>query len=168
QTESPHHLPVRRSGPTPDRHLSTRAAQPGDDDPVHLRRHGERVDDYGPGGNITTKSYDAVGRLSSVTDDVLQTGNTTTYDFDLLDRVLSRVPDPSLDQQQKVSFTYTQTGQRLSMTDKSGTTNYSSHDNRDRLKTKITPEGTLSYTYDAHGNVKTIASSNVNGASMTY
>src|SRR5205823_13415990 len=35
------------------------------------------------GGNITTKSYDAVGRLSSVTDAVLPTGNTTTYAYDL-------------------------------------------------------------------------------------
>ena len=42
------------------------------------------------------------------------------------------------------------------------------YDNRDRLKTKATPEGTLTYTYDAHGNVLTINSSNTNGASMTY
>jgi YD repeat-containing protein len=54
------------------------------------------------------------------------------------------------------------------MTDPSGTTNYSSYDNRDRLKTKAAPEGTLTYTYDAHGNVLTINSSNTNGASMTY
>jgi len=30
------------------------------------------------------------------------------------------------------------------------------------------PEGTLTYTYDAHGNVLTINSSNANGASLTY
>ena len=95
-------------------------------------------------------------------------GKQTTYNYDLLDRVLSRVPDLSFDQQQKVSFAYTQTGQRLSMTDKSGATNYTVYDNRDRLKTKVTPEGTLNYTYDAHGNVLTINSSNTNGASMTY
>jgi len=35
-------------------------------------------------------------------------------------------------------------------------------------KTKATPEGTLNYTYDAHGNLLTITSSNTNGASMTY
>jgi YD repeat-containing protein len=49
----------------------------------------------------------------------------------------------------------------LSMTDPSGTTNYPSYDNRDCLKTKTTPEGTLNYTYDAHGNVLTIVSSNM-------
>jgi len=35
------------------------------------------------------------------------------------------------------------------MTDPSGTTNYSSYDNRDRVLTKATPEGTLTYNYDA-------------------
>jgi YD repeat-containing protein len=54
------------------------------------------------------------------------------------------------------------------MTDPSGTTNYTPYDNRDRLKAKATPEGTLNYTYDTHGNLLTIVSSNTNGASMTY
>ena len=91
----------------------------------------------------------------------------TTYNYDSLDRLLSKVPDPSLSLP-TISFTYTLTGQRLSMTDASGTTNYPLYDNRDRLKTKATPEGTLGYTYDAHGNVLTITSSNTNGASVTY
>src|SRR5258706_11614528 len=54
------------------------------------------------------------------------------------------------------------------MVDASGSTSYTSYDNRDRLKTKVTPAGTLNYTYDAHNNVLTIASSNTNGASVTY
>ena len=37
-----------------------------------------------------------------------------------------------------------------------------------RLISKATPEGTLNYTYDAAGHVASIASSNVNGASMSY
>ncbi len=44
------------------------------------------------------------------------------------------------------------------MTDASGSTNYTVYDNRDHLKTKVTPEGTLNYTYDAHGNLLTIVS----------
>src|SRR5712691_1988019 len=111
-----------------------------------------------------THIYDAVSNLASRTD---FNGKETTYGYDTLNRLLSKVPDPSLSQP-TVTFTYTLTGQRLSMTDPSGTTNYSSYDNRDRLKTKATPEGTLTYTYDAHGNVLTINSSNTNGASMTY
>jgi uncharacterized protein RhaS with RHS repeats len=45
------------------------------------------------------------------------------------------------------------------MTDASGTTNYTQYDNRDRLLTKQTPEGTLTYSYDAHGNVRFLANS---------
>jgi RHS repeat-associated protein len=38
----------------------------------------------------------------------------------------------------------------------------------DRLTSKATPEGTLSYTYDAAGHVASITSSNSNGASASY
>ena len=66
-----------------------------------------------------------------------------------------------------MSFTYTATGKRKTMTDASGTTTYN-YDNMDRLTSKVTPEGTLSYSYDAAGNLASIASSNANGASMSY
>ncbi len=55
----------------------------------------------------------------------------------------------------------------VTMTDANGTTNYT-YDNLDRLTAKATPEGTLNYTYDAAGNVASMASSNVNGASVAY
>jgi YD repeat-containing protein len=38
----------------------------------------------------------------------------------------------------------------------------------DQLTTKATPEGTLSYTYNAIGKLATIASSNSNGMSVAY
>src|SRR6185312_2331891 len=66
-----------------------------------------------------------------------------------------------------VSFTYTATGRRKTMVDLSGTTT-STYDNRDRLQSKATPFGTVSYTYDAAGNMETLSSSNAGGASMTY
>ena len=66
-----------------------------------------------------------------------------------------------------VSFTYTGTGQRATMTDGSGTTTYS-YDSEGRLTSKATPEGTLSYTYDAAGNVASTVSSNTNGVSVSY
>jgi len=59
------------------------------------------------------------------------------------------------------------TGKRHTMTDSSETTTYN-YDNMDRLTSKQTPEGTLSYTYDAAGNLASIAFSNANGASMSY
>jgi RHS repeat-associated protein len=58
-------------------------------------------------------------------------------------------------------------GKRATMTDASGTTTYS-YDHMDRLTSKATPEGTLRYTYDAAGNLASIASSNANGASMSF
>jgi YD repeat-containing protein len=58
-------------------------------------------------------------------------------------------------------------GQRKTMGDRSGTTTYT-YDNRNRLQSKQTPFGTLSYTYDAAGNVLTINSSNAGGISDTY
>jgi YD repeat-containing protein len=66
-----------------------------------------------------------------------------------------------------VSFNYTLTGQRQSMTDSSRTTTYS-YDSLDRLTAKATPEGTLSYTYYPAGQVETIASSNANGVWAAY
>jgi RHS repeat-associated protein len=114
-----------------------------------------------PRSQFESYSYDPVGNLATKSD---FNGLKTTYTYDTLNRLLSKVPSSGTG----ISFTYTATGQRLSMTDPSGTTNYTSYDNRDRLKTKATPEGTLTYTYDAHGNVLTINSSNTNGASMTY
>jgi len=47
------------------------------------------------------------------------------------------------------------------------TTNYA-YDTRDRLLTKATTAGTLTYTYDAAGNMRSLISSNAGGASMTY
>ncbi|MFL6313353.1 MAG: hypothetical protein ACJ71W_14725 [Terriglobales bacterium] len=110
-----------------------------------------------------TSIYDAVGNLVSRTD---FKGKATTFTYDSLNRLLSKTPDPSLNES-AITFSYTATGKRKTMQDASGSTNYI-YDNRDRLITKITPQGTLSYTYDAAGNVLTITSSNVNGASLSY
>jgi RHS repeat-associated protein len=116
-----------------------------------------------PLGMFETSSYDAAGNLTSNTD---FNGHTTTYSYDAMNRLLSKRPDPLLNQP-TVSFTYTATGQRASMADASGTTIYA-YDNRNRLSSKSSPAGTLGYTHDAAGNVLTITSSNVNGASLAY
>src|SRR5439155_4085831 len=65
----------------------------------------------------------------------------TTYIYDNLNRVLSRTPDATTNEP-AVSFTYTATGKRQTMTDASGTTTYA-YDSMDRLTQKATPEGTL-------------------------
>ena len=116
-----------------------------------------------PLGMVETFAYDAMGNVSAKTD---FNSKTTTFTYDTLNRLLKKTPDPSFGAP-AVSFTYFPTGTRETMADATGTTTYG-YDNRNRLKQEITPEGTLNYTYDAHSNLLTIASSNANGASVTY
>jgi YD repeat-containing protein len=102
-----------------------------------------------PGGGLfETFSYDAVGNMSARTD---FNAKTTTFDYDLLNRLTRKTPDPSF-AAPPVEFAYTATGQRASMTDPSGLTTYA-YDDRDRLMQKSSPAGTLSYFYDAASNL---------------
>jgi RHS repeat-associated protein len=122
---------------------------------------GELTSKILPDGTLTeTRQYDQNGNLSSITH---FNGVTTTYTYDSLNRLLSSITPGET----AVSHTYTGTGKYLTTTDASGTTTYS-YDNMDRLTGKATPEGTLNYTYDAAGHVASIASSNPNGASVSY
>lgn len=115
------------------------------------------------GSSTETRTYDTAGNLLS-----LQhfNGKTTAYSYDPLNRLLTRTPDSSYIEP-VVSFTYTTTGKRDTMTDASGTTTYT-YDSLDRLTAKATPEGTLNYTYDAASNVASMSSSNANGVSVGY
>jgi RHS repeat-associated protein len=114
-----------------------------------------------PDATLTeTRQYDQNGNLTSLTH---FNGVTTTYTYDNLNRLQSRTTPGEV----PVSFTYTATGKRQTMTDASGTTTYS-YDSMDRLTTKATPEGTLSYTYDTAGNLASMASNHTNGVSATY
>ena len=96
-------------------------------------------------------------------------GKTTTYTYDEINRLKTKAPDSSFLQlgDTQVTFAYTATGKRQSMTDAAGQTVYT-YDNMDRLKTKQTPQGTLTYGYDAAGNLTSMVSSNVNGISVSY
>ncbi|MET0752082.1 MAG: PKD domain-containing protein [Pyrinomonadaceae bacterium] len=124
---------------------------------------GRRTKRVLPLGQTETYSYDTSGNLTSRTD---FNGKTTTFGYDDMSRLISKTPDASLNQP-AVSFTYDDLGQRATMTDASGVTNYS-YDNRNRLLSKHTPFGTLSYTYDQEGNIETLRSSNLNGVSVDY
>jgi RHS repeat-associated protein len=107
--------------------------------------------------------YDAAGNLKSKTD---FNGKTTTYAYDTSNRLLSKTPDASFNAN-PITFTYFPNGLRQTMGDPSGATTYA-YDNRNRLTSKVTPFGTLSYTYDAAGDLLTLKSSNTGGASDTY
>lgn len=116
-----------------------------------------------PMGQFETSTYNPNGTLATRTD---FNGKTTTFTYDTLNWLISKTPDASFGQA-PITFTYTVTGQRATMNDASGTTTYT-YDNRNRLTSKATPQGTLTYTYNAVGNVLTVRSSNANGTSVDY
>ena len=116
-----------------------------------------------PLGMAELYTYDQVGNMVTLAD---FRGKQMSYDYDPLNRLVSRTPDPTLNEP-KISFTYTPTGERATMTDGSGTTTYT-YDNQHRLTQKSTPQGALNYTYDAAGNLLSTASSNTNGVSVNY
>ncbi len=124
---------------------------------------GRRVKRVLPGGQFETYAYDNGGNLQSRTD---FNGKTTTFTYDDMRRLLTKVPDASLNQP-TITFTYNANGQRATMNDASGATVYS-YDVRNRLQSKQTPFGTLSYTYNNAGSLHTVRSSNTSGVSVDY
>jgi RHS repeat-associated protein len=120
----------------------------------------EPISEILPGAQTETRNYDTAGNLISLAH---FNGVTTSYSYDTLNRLLTRATpgEPT------VSFTYTPTGKYATSAVGSYATAYA-YDSQDRLTAKATPAGTLSYTYDAAGHVASIASSNANGASVSY
>ena len=116
-----------------------------------------------PAGQTESFTYDAVSNKISRTD---FNGRTTGFAYDSLNRLLSRTPDPFFNAA-PITFTYTPTGKRASMTDPTGVTSYT-YTNRDQVLSKATPQGNLAYTYDLFGNVVSVLSSNANGTSVAY
>src|ERR1700745_3809631 len=91
-----------------------------------------------PGGGSETFTYDVAGRVTSRRD---FNGKTTTYEYDVMGRLKKRTPDASFNQP-PITYTYTPSGRRETMTDSTGTTTYT-YDNRHRLISKAAPNGTL-------------------------
>src|SRR6185436_17473217 len=116
-----------------------------------------------------TFTYDLAGRQVTHTDFHSDSvaGKTTTMTYDSRDRMLTKVPDPSLGEPPHI-YTYSVTGKRLTASDASGVTTYAYDDPRDRLTKKITPAGTLEYEYDDAGNIQRIHSLNLNGTDVSY
>ena len=114
-------------------------------------------------GQFETYSYDLAGRLTSHRDFDTK---VTTFTYDQLNRLLSKIPDPSF-AQAPITFTYNNLGQRVTMVAVNGTSTYG-YDNRNRLISKTTPKGTLTYAYNTVGNITSIRSTNSNGVTMDY
>jgi YD repeat-containing protein len=116
-----------------------------------------------PNGADELFTYDVAGNLASKRG---ANAKITSYSYDSLNRLSSVTPYASLGEP-AISYTYKPNSQRATLTDVSGATIYS-YDNRNRLTSKQTPFGTLSYTYDAASNLTSTQSSNTNGLSVTY
>jgi RHS repeat-associated protein len=116
-----------------------------------------------PLGMAELYTYDQLGNMTTQSD---FRGKQTSYAYDAMNRQLSKTPDASLGEQ-GVTFAYTPTGKRSKMTDASGVTNYN-YDVRDRLQSKETPQGTLTYTYGAGSTLASMRSSNADGLSVNY
>jgi RHS repeat-associated protein len=124
-------------------------------------------------GQTESYLYDNNGNLQSKTD---FNGHTTTYVYDEMNRLRSKTADAFFSQgacangacgATQVTYTYTLTGKRKTMTDAGGTTTYN-YDDRDRLHEKQTPFGKLTYGYDTAGNLLSMSSSNTGGAMTTF
>jgi RHS repeat-associated protein len=124
---------------------------------------GRRLTRALPLGQSELNTFDAAGNLRFKRD---FNGATTEYQYDPLNRLLHKIPDPALGNA-TVSFSYTSTGKRGSMNDASGATVYH-YTERDQLQDKITPVGTLTYSYYPTGTLATMQSSNVNGVAVEY
>jgi RHS repeat-associated protein len=148
---------------------------------------GNRISITYPDGKIITYSYDAVDRLASVTDWAsresrysydaagrqvgIQFGNGTqaTYTYDDADRLINIMHTSPVSGTIGV-FTYTldAVGNRLSVEDLNGLTNYT-YDPLYRLTQVTYPHGeTVSYSYDSMGNRLSMNSSQSGITNYTY
>ena len=111
--------------------------------------------------------YDEVGSRISQTD---AKGHTTTFAYDKLGRRTKRTLPLGMSE----TFTYNTAGSLASKTDFNGKTTGYTYDSANRLLTKVPdaslsePTVTLTYTWDAAGNLLTIRSSNTGGTSVNY
>jgi RHS repeat-associated protein len=124
---------------------------------------GRRVSRILPLGQSDLATFDDFGNMTDYRD---FNGNVTTYQYDPLNRLIQKIPDSRLGEP-SVTFAYNSLGLRTNMVDASGVTTFG-YDARNRLIEKATPQGTLTYSYDANGNVTNVLSSNLNGTAIGY
>jgi RHS repeat-associated protein len=128
----------------------------------------------------TTFGYDSMGRRTSR---VLPAGQSESFGYDRAGNLLSHTDFNSLtltnayDPMNRLqvrnnagtpleSYGYS-LGKMTSRTDLSGSFSWT-YNSRNRLSQNVTPAGTLNYTYDANGNLATLASASSSGVSLTY
>ncbi len=121
---------------------------------------GRKIQQTMPGGQTATMGYDAVGNVIRITN---FNSVVITNQYDAMDQLTNRSAAGGY----KIVLKYSATGLRTNMIDASGTNSYA-YDAFDRLLTRTTPQGTLSYTYNEYGNLGTVQSSTANGTRVNY
>ncbi|OIO99218.1 MAG: hypothetical protein AUJ96_19760 [Armatimonadetes bacterium CG2_30_66_41] len=129
--------------------------------------NGNRVAVIDARGNATTYAYDDLSRASSITyadgateqfeydaagrktASIDQKSQRTEYQYDAFGRVTT-IHYPA-NPAQDMTFTYDPLGNRLSMTDPTGTYTYG-YDSLNRVASVTDPHGTVTYQYDSNGN----------------
>ena len=132
-------------------------------------------------GITSTKTYDVLGRLVSVTDpagtitynlapdgqptSIVAPGNiTTTFSYDQYRRRTSIV-DPSAG---STTYTYDTSGNISQETNANGQTISSTYDNYNRVSSTTRPEFTTTYTYNSLNDLVAVASTNGTSKAMSY
>ena len=95
-----------------------------------------RVSEIREGGNAVSTSYDAVGRVSKVTTDNASGRNEVAYEYDTLDRVVTRTVNGS----DPTTYTYDNAGRPLTIGYRGQSTTYV-WDTASRLTSKTLPNG---------------------------
>jgi RHS repeat-associated protein len=116
-----------------------------------------------PLGRKTSHGYDAAGNATTLTD---PSGETTTYSYDAANQMTSIAYSDG--KTPSATYTYDADGERIQMTDGSGTTTYT-YDSLGRLTATIDGAGsTVDYNYDLAGNITTLTYPNGKAVTQTY
>ena len=121
---------------------------------------GRRTKQTLPGLQAATFGYDKVGNQTRITN---FNSAIITNQYDALNRLTNKASAGGYN----IGFELFPTGQRATLYDTSGATTYT-YDGCNRLLTKATPQGTLTYTYDSMGNMFRLRSSTRNGTLVKY
>lgn len=103
-------------------------------------------------GNITSYKYDEVGNLIMVTD---ANGNSTYYTYDDFGRVIRTTNALG----KTAEVTYDISGNVLTSTDFAGKLTSYTYDEFDRLASKTTADGTVTYSYTIDGKLSSVVDS---------
>ncbi|MCZ6624836.1 MAG: hypothetical protein O7B35_11505, partial [Deltaproteobacteria bacterium] len=141
-------IPNPKSAIEENRYLalaSEKANEETDFDPIYIYDlNGNRVSMIDPTG-LTNYTYDALNRLTSITNNI---GQTTTFDYDAFGRRTSMTHDNGV----VTNYTYDAASQLLSLVHQLGATTINSfnytYDKVGNRETKTDNNGTANYTYD--------------------